>query len=142
MIQPDTWKAIDDYSSKAWSVLGPLVGVLIGAWLTRRGDFKNWERENRKEECRELIIAITHAATLAINVGSGTSGDEAYNAYLETVKTIHDRIFIAADIEKAEILDIWAYAVSDFGSKKIDAAAFSDRVEQIRKSIVGLVVRT
>jgi hypothetical protein len=141
MIEPATWKAIAEYSGKVWTALGPLVGVLIGAWLTRTGDRKKWERENRKEECRELITAISHAATLQINVGNGTSERQVYEAYLESVRTFHDRIFIAKDIEGTKLLDSWAYAVNEFIRKKIDAAAFSDRVEAIRKSIVRLVVQ-
>lgn len=141
MIQPDTWKLIGEYSNRAWTPLGPLVGVLIGAWLTRSGDREKWERENRKEECRELITAISHAATLQINLGNGTSERQAYEAYLDSIKTIHDRIFIAEAIEQRDILNLWAHSVHDFGKKKIDAATFSDRVEKIRKTIVNLVVQ-
>src|SRR6266852_5671296 len=134
MIQPETWKAIGEFSGRAWSAAGPLIGVLIGAWLGRAWDKTKWERENRKEECRELIKSISHAATLAMNVGSGTSSSEAYMAYLDSIKTFHDRIFIAEDIDKAKVLDAWAYAVGDFGPKKIDSSQFSDRVDSVIKT--------
>lgn len=141
MVQPETWKAIGEYSGKAWSVLGPLLGVLIGAWLGRSWDSKKWERDNRKEECRELIKSITHAAALELNIGSGTSQQEAYDAYLESLKTIHDRIFIAEDLEREKIMDSWAYAVGDFGSEKIDRGEFSERLEALRKTIIGFVIQ-
>lgn len=144
-MQPETWKAIADYTGRAWIAVGPLAGVLIGALLTRSWDKTKWERDNRKEECRELIKGISHAATLILkcrNVGvvSGEEEKQAYDAYLETLQTFHDRIFIAKKLEEEKILDSWAYAVGDFGARKIDAGAFSDRVEKVRKEIIGLVI--
>jgi hypothetical protein len=140
MVQPETWKAIGENSSKAWSAVGPLVGVLIGAWLARAWDREKWEKENRKEECRELIKTITHAATLRLVVGRGTSEAQAYSAYLDSLKTIHDRVFIAADLERHKLLDSWAHAVADFGAGAIDAGAFSDRLDALTKTIIGFVI--
>lgn len=137
MVQPETWKAIGEYSGKTWSTLGPFLGVLVGARLARSWDSKKWERDNRKEECRELIKSITHAATLHLNIGSGTSQQQAYDAYLETVKTFHDRIFIAKDLEQENLLHLWAHAVGDNNNGKIDHGEFSDRVEALIKTIIS-----
>lgn len=126
---------------KAWASVGPLVGVVVGALLARSWERKKWERENRKEECRELIKSISHAATVILNVGHGQSIRDADEAYLDSIETLHDRIFIANDVEKANVLDLWAHAVHDVRNHKIDDGAFSDKVAQLRKMIVNLVLQ-
>lgn len=141
MIQPETWKAIGEYSGKVWTAVGPLVGVLIGAWLGRAWDSKKWQQENRKEECRELLTSISHAATMRLTVGHGHSEQEAYDAYLDSMRILHDRLFIAADIERAQLTDLWAKAVGDLLKGKIDEAVFSDRVSQTQSTIISFVVR-
>ncbi len=39
---------------KTWGVVGPLVGVVIGAWLARSWQRKHWLLESKKAEFREL----------------------------------------------------------------------------------------
>ena len=142
MVQPETWKAIGEYTGKVWTAVGPLVGVLVGALLAHSWERKRWEKENRKEECRELIKSISHAATLILNVavGAGASQHDAHNAYQDTVQVFHGRIFIAEDIEKTKIVDMWAHAVGEFGAQKIDANEFGNRVEEVRRTIINFVV--
>ena len=140
-MQPETWKAIGEYSGKLWTAVGPLIGVLVGAWLSRGWDTEKWYQENRKQECRELLASISHAATVVLNVGHGNSVHEANQAYLDSIKIFQDRIFIAGDIEKAKLLDAWAHAVGDVRNEKIDPGAFSDRLDEIRNTIINLVVQ-
>jgi len=67
MIQPETLKAIGDGLKTAWASVGPLVGVLIGAMLTRAWDRRKWINENRKQEYRELLTTLTSACTALID---------------------------------------------------------------------------
>jgi hypothetical protein len=140
MIQPETWKTIGEYSGKAWSAIGPLVGVLIGAWLGRIWDSKKWQRENSKEECRELVKAITHAAAMHMNVGSGVSYSQADGAYVDSIKSFKDRIFIANEIRRKHILESWTTAVSDFRAHKINDDEFSAKIDKVIEGIVALVI--
>jgi hypothetical protein len=142
MVEPQTWRMIKDWSTTLWTVVGPVAGIFIGAWLVRSWDEKKWERDNVKDECRELLQTITHAGTLtlaAVEGGSGVSRSVAHEAYLQSLKTLHDRIFIAEQIEKLGLVDLWAHAVGDYGSQKIKSAEFSDRLDQALKLIRGLV---
>jgi len=43
-------------------------------------------------------------------------------------------------LEKTKTIDKWAYAVHDYGSRKIDGVGFSDKVEEIRKMIIGFAI--
>ena len=140
MIRPETWKAIGDYSSKAWSALGPLVGVLIGAWLGRIWDSKKWQRENRKDECRELVKAITHAVAMHMNVGSGVSCSQADEAYVDSIKVFKDRIFVAHELRRKHLVESWGKAVDDFRGKIIDEDEFSAEADKVIDAIVKLVI--
>jgi hypothetical protein len=141
MVNPERWKAIADYSGKAWSAVGPLVGILIGARLARSSERKHWLADNRKTECRELLTSISHAATLTLNIGKGTSRQEAYEAYLNSVRMFKDRIFIAVEVDDQKILDTWAYGVHDYGDAKITEREFSDRIEKVREAIINIALR-
>ena len=140
MTQPETWKELASYASKAWSAVGPLVGILIGAWLARSSDRKRWLADNRKEECRELVRSISHASALALDIDFGRPRAEADEAYIQTVQTFKDRIFIADDIAKKNLLDLWADAVKDYGAGRINRDEFSDAAEKSIRSVVDLVV--
>jgi hypothetical protein len=132
--------AIWDFGKYVWPAVGPLVGVLIGAWLSRSWDKSKWERDNRKEECRELIKSISHAATEILDRGSGGTGKAAHEAYLDSLKTFHDRIFIADDVEKQNVYQEWVKAVLDLDMHNIDRQAFSDQVEVIREKIIKIAL--
>lgn len=142
MIQPETWKAVGEYSGRVWTAVGPIVYVLIGAWLGRAWDIRKWELENRKEECRELLASITHARIAILDLGDVHTGSEAYKAFTDSLKAFDARIFIAADIEQAKLFGTWQNAVDAFVSKRIDGQTFSNRVDGIRQSIIGFVVRS
>jgi hypothetical protein len=142
MIQPETWKKIHDAIGPTWSVLGPLVGIGVGAWLSRSGDRKKWLNDKRAEECRELITSITHSATLRLNMGQGISPKEANDAYMESLRIIHDRIFIAEEVEEKQVLESWAHAVGDLNKGKISDGEFSDRLKTIRETIVKIAMRS
>jgi hypothetical protein len=41
-----------------WAVVGPLVGVVIGAWLTARWQRKKWILDNKTSEYRSILDAL------------------------------------------------------------------------------------
>src|SRR5437899_7589534 len=67
MLQPETLKALGEGLKTAWASVGPLVGVIIGAMLTRAWDRRKWINENRKQEYRELLTTLTSACTVLID---------------------------------------------------------------------------
>jgi hypothetical protein len=58
MIQASIWGTISTEVGRAWKYAGPLVGVLIGGWITSRNQRKQWLRDTRKQEYRELLGAL------------------------------------------------------------------------------------
>lgn len=143
-MQPETLKAVVEYAGKVWAVVGPLVGVLIGARLARARDREKWLQENRAQECRELLTSISHAATVILNVDVeyGNSVYDADQAYLGSLKIFNDRIFIARDIAEAKVVEVWAHAVGDVRNGRIEPGVFNDRLSEIQTRIINLVVQT
>jgi len=136
MMELDTWKLIGEYSGKAWSAVGPLVGVLVGALLGRSWDRQKWLNDSVKQECQELLGAITKSATQILADG----GRKSWDTYLDALTAFHTRIFIAEEVEKEKLLDLWARAVREFGEGR-DRQKFDDAVEKIRAAIVRTAVR-
>ena len=136
MIEPGTLKALGEYSGKAWSVVGPLVGVLVGALLGRSWDRQKWLNDNVKQECQELLGAITKSATQIL----ADAGRKSWDTYLDALIAFHTRIFIAEEVEREKLLDLWAHAVHDFGEGR-DRHKFDDAIEKIRSAIVRMAIR-
>jgi hypothetical protein len=44
-----------------WGVIAPLVGILVGHYLSRSWQRKQWIQDRRKEEWRELLTILTRS---------------------------------------------------------------------------------
>ena len=107
---------------KAWSGIGPLVGVLIGSWLGRSWQRKQWELDNKRTEYRELIGTLSksfhYIATYRTVV---VRPPEVQRGLLEAEvagqQVIADRIFIDKQLREAQVSELWGLiaAENDFG---------------------------
>lgn len=147
MVQPATWKVIGEFLKTGWILVGLLIGVFVGAWLARSWDRKKWMNDNRKQEYRELLTALTNGATAVIERYSPKisplTKDEmeaATNRYMDAMKTIKDRIFIAEDMDRMAIFDRWAKAVKTAQDAR-DIKKFESIFETIRKEIVSAATK-
>jgi hypothetical protein len=142
------WTFAEDLIVKSWAAAGPLVGVLVGALLGRSWDRRKWLNDNRKEEYRELITALTDAATAMMERVESRDGahiqlvrersefvEEKRGRYLKSLKVLQDRLFIAAEIEKMKLFDRWGDAVKKVLDDK-NVSAFDDKFEVIKSDIV------
>ena len=98
-----------------------LAGVVVGAGLTylfsRSKEHEQWLRDNRKEEYRELLSAISEAFLIVHKYGSGPFGPLENQGIVESVKhksfrILHDRIFIADELKKADIRSKWIHILN------------------------------
>jgi hypothetical protein len=147
MTQVSMWIYIVDsvweHLKESWPAVGPLAGILIGAYLTRSWDRRKWLSENRRDECRELLTALTNATAALIEesqtIVAFDSTDKMANRepYLLSLRTLQDRIFIAEDIAGIKLFDRWGESVKAL-LKTGNVHAFEDTFEEIRKEIVGI----
>lgn len=140
MLQPETLKALGEGLKTAWASVGPLVGVIIGAMLTRAWDRRKWINENRKQEYRELLTTLTSASTALIDdaqVGVHSPAEQiaARDEYLKSVRVLQDRIFIANEISKMNLFDRWGTAMKDLQETR-DFHKFEDSFEIMKNEIV------
>ena len=147
MIQAATFKAIVDYSGRAWGAIGPLVGVLIGAYLSTRTERRHWLRDNERLEYRQLFTTLIRSYSTIVNIKSRslrTGEDElqAEQARLESLNVVRDRIFIAPEIRQMQILDTWSTALDHFQAQrdyKAFAAEFAGIMDRLRRSAERLI---
>jgi len=109
-----TLEITGSFLGKTWGVVGPLVGVVIGAWLSRSWQRKQWVLDSKKAEYRELIGALSRSihimARHQLYAGGMVSDEEkkeCFDAYLAGVKSIEDRIFVDKKVRAAKIGEHW-----------------------------------
>jgi hypothetical protein len=136
-------KEVAPYIRGIWTAIGPLLGVLVGAFLARSWDKKKWMNDNRKEEFRELITTLTEAATAIMgnhhhikdHTQTTEEGDKALEKYLNALNVIKSRIFVSKDVNEMNLFDKWGE-----GFKTITATGsiiqFEDVFEKIRDELI------
>ena len=107
-----------------WAAVGPLVGILIGHYLLRSWQRKQWFADNRLREWRELIGTLfTSFSTISL-LGNkrenltAESVQEHYDADTIALLTINNRIYIDKEVEQEKIHARWNSLVSSFEQSK------------------------
>jgi hypothetical protein len=143
-----TFKEAIPYIRDVWTAVGPLLGVLVGALLARSWDKKKWMNDNRKEEFRELITALTEAATAIMgnhhhirdHTQTTEEGDKALGKYMNALNIIKSRIFVAKNVNEMNLFDRWGE-----GFKTITTTGsiiqFEDVFEKIRDELIERATR-
>jgi hypothetical protein len=101
----------------AWSALGPLLGVLMGGYLTARSQSRKWVADGKTEEYREVLSAIMK--TLPEDPQEGKEVVPPSNESLKaldalashSLAVIADRLFIADEIERLAVGKKWHHIV-------------------------------
>jgi hypothetical protein len=127
-----------NFLTRAWSGVGPLVGVLIGAWLSRSWQQRHWARDNRKAEYRELINCLSQNAHLLMrslgpSVG-GLTDEELWGndgAASRGYNVISDRLFIAEVMKRENVRDRWLSLV-----KQREASKFWSEWSDLYKTLL------
>ncbi len=145
MIQPQTLKASIEIAKTVWAALGPLVGVFVGAWLNRSWDRQKWMKDNRKQECKELLWSISQAGTkIMLHRMTAEPGKpdkrQMSDAFFESLKVFQSSIFIAKDIESCGLFDLWTEAVHEFNTNA-DHKQFDSSIDKIRTKIIGMATK-
>ena len=150
MIADVNWALVGRTSQAVWAVAGPLIGVLIGGWLTYRTQSRQWLANNRKEEYRELMTVLTNAAASLIEAAQMKRHmippDEdleprAKREYDKSLRILQDRIFIAREVEEMELFDRWGRAMADLQETN-KYQTFEDRFEAMKRDIVNRATKT
>jgi hypothetical protein len=96
-----------------WAAVGPLIGVVIGAYIANRNQRQHWISSCKKEEYSELVSALTKAMmkyieTRAYLVARGPEEQRTEAAALASVgETARNRIFIAPTVKRLNVVVRW-----------------------------------
>jgi hypothetical protein len=103
-----------------WAAFGPLVGVLVGAYIANRDQRRQWVGNCKKEEYRELISVLTKARSTYLQVHHFTpaAGPDQVQALADetfrVAETTGDLIFIAPVVKRLNVLERWYAATTVF----------------------------
>jgi hypothetical protein len=125
-----------------WAAVGPLVGVLLGAYLATRAQKQHWILDSKKEEYRELLSTLTQSFNVLLDyhapmVGHGPDEQRAEHAErLKALAAIGDRLFISDEVKRIDVLNRWHKAVRRL-EKDVNGSAFAESVGGILADITN-----
>jgi hypothetical protein len=109
-----------EFIKYTWSVLGPLVGILTGAYIANRNERKHWVADNKRREYQELIIAMMRSAH-AMRKRDAPPGlyatEEQHHFFEIEEEVLHimgSRIFIRDEMTKLKTIEQWSAAIKAF----------------------------
>jgi hypothetical protein len=102
------------YIRGAWFAVGPLVGVLIGGYITNRTQKRQWILDSKRTEYRELISAVADATGKlllyygpTVNVLNHHEQRDAWETVRSMLGIIDNRLFIANVVKELNIQHRW-----------------------------------
>lgn len=129
-----------------WAAIGPIIGILLGHYLTHSGQHEQWLRDCRKQEFRELLTAFSKCYVTVMLFGRpGVIRNEQemkdyFDDQREALVTVSDRMYIAEDVGKLDLYRRWTAAVGDFNRDNAHEV-FSTRFDEIRLEILRVAHR-
>jgi hypothetical protein len=97
-----------------WAIVGPLVGIFLGSWLTTKNQRRHWLLDNKRSEYRELLTTIADSGSkLLVFWGRNpvvASGEEQFmigETARQSVAVIYNRLFISHEVQKLDVLKRW-----------------------------------
>jgi hypothetical protein len=117
-MDPATLKQLGESAGRAWLAVGPLVGVLVGSWLTTRTQRKHWLMDNKRAEYRKLLTTLSSCGTrFAMIYGVGPTGlspneqRKLARAAEQSGNVIYNRLFIADEMKRLNVMNRWKQTV-------------------------------
>jgi hypothetical protein len=129
-----------------WAAFGPLVGVLVGAYIANRNQRRQWVGNCKKEEYRELISVLTKARTTYLQVHHFPPDVEQHAVQVLADETFRiaemtgDRIFIASVVKRLNVLERW-YAATTLFEAGGEANAFTGSVATLLDEIRDAAIK-
>jgi hypothetical protein len=123
-----------------WGAIGPLAGIVVGHFLTRSWQLRQWILDRRNEEWRELLTALATSLRESLKIYPAhalTSEEqrEITEAHADCFRVIRDRLFIAKDVKALQLENRWSEAVRHH-SQTLDARKLGKVYDDIRLEIL------
>jgi hypothetical protein len=121
---------------------GTLGGIVIGHFLTRSWQHKQWLMDQRQKEFKELVDALEESLrgqASFVYMNSPTRDEEAREIRVQQaafVKMVRTRIFTAADAKDLRLEERWNEAIDDYKSHICDLDTLRSVYESLMKDLV------
>jgi hypothetical protein len=131
-----------------WGVIAPLVGILVGHFLSRSWQREQWFRDKRHEDYQAVLSAIC-AAYMAIARVDMTSLTSLFTPEMlqevevikaDSFRTLRDRIFIAEELNYGGILVEWDTTLTNYAKHAIDERVFAGRFSELNDKLVRMAL--
>jgi hypothetical protein len=131
-----------------WGVIAPLVGILVGHYLSRSWQREQWFRDKRYEDYQAVLSATVAAYTAIVRVdmASLTSlftpemQQEVEVIKADSFRVLRDRIFIAKELDYGGILVEWDTIVTNYGMHTSDEREFAGRFSEFNDKLVRMAL--
>ena len=134
--------------SGAFLIVGTVLGAFLTQHLGKSARREEWLRDTRKQEYKEVLTALSTAYLELVRYGTpgtvvvvpGEIERRISDLEAATYRVLHDRIFIARELESEDISKRWTEAVENFARSRNEGyeRRFAERFKSIRESIVKL----
>jgi hypothetical protein len=135
------WTVIATYAKGTWAAVGPLVGVLIGAYISNRNQRKQRIADNKREEYRELLATLSKAITIFFRDRAGLlpNGTNRIDLLTTTsnnvMEAIQTRIYIASVMTRLQVLPRWKEALELPQNNAKDNSLFAQTAGRILEDV-------
>jgi hypothetical protein len=124
------------FGSALLSAVSALVGVALGGWLAKRGEHRQWLREQRFIAYREVMIAARQMLWTGAGIGMGTGSlEQERDAVRTTMFQLRQAVAVARMVAPSAVSDamkrlqtyygdeLWNYYMSSSSSQPTTASA-------------------
>jgi hypothetical protein len=89
-----------------WGAVGPLVGIFVGHWLTKRWQREQWIADNQRDEYRKLLAGLNRLnMTLSSGHVHGTENPEELQRAMEDISVASNTsLFITDFLAESNVL--------------------------------------
>jgi hypothetical protein len=142
------WESFTSTVGSVWLAVGPLIGVCIGAYLTKRWQRSQWIADHKRAEYRKLLTTLAGTFIGSVRLrGSGVAlgareQRRLYDLEARASVVILDRIFIADEVKEMNLLKRWNQAFREYDNTLNHdnfAKAFGLISRDIRKAAAELI---
>ena len=130
-----------------WAVVGPLVGVALGSWLATKNQRKHWLMDNKRAEYRKLLTTLSDCGSKFLTVyghvpalTDSTERRMIREAARSSANVIYNRLFIASELRKLNIMDRWTNATSTL-TKTHNGLAFTKELDTIMDDVRSVALK-
>ena len=120
-----------------WAAVGPLVGILIGHYLVRSWQRRQWLADNQKEEYRRVLAGLNrlNMALVEQYCNGNVDAQEIKQAMEESTIALNTSLFITDFLEGSQVAGDVLAAV-----KKLDQGSSFDDYHKEYWKAVNLII--